>query len=365
MSKRNRTAHKGMGEGHHTAGPLHIAPVEAVPALGQMVPVAAKPAPGIEAFTFGDPTPVLDRRELLDYVESWWNGRWYEPPVSMDGLAKGFRSSPHHSSAIYMKRNLLASLFVPHRLLSRDAFTRLAQDFLVFGNAYLERIDNIARRAMQLTPSLAKFTRVGKDGRFFFAQGWKTEHEFRSGALYHLMEPDINQEIYGVPEYLSAMQAALLNESATLFRRRYYLNGSHAGFILYVSDPAQTEGDIDAMRDALKASKGPGNFRNMFLYSPNGKKDGIQVIPISEVAARDEFLGIKDASRDDVLAAHRVPPQLLGIVPKNTGGFGDIGKAREVFVINEIVPLTYRFAGVNEWIGEEVIRFAVPTAPAP
>jgi capsid portal protein len=60
----------------------------------------------------------------------------------------------------------------------------------------------------------------------------------------------------------------------------------------------------------------PSNFRNLFLYSPNGKKDGVQVIPISEVAAKDEFLGIKDATRDDILAVHRIPPQLLGIVPK-------------------------------------------------
>lgn len=35
-----------------------------------------------------------------------------------------------------------------------------------------------------------------------------------------------------IPEYLSALNATWLNESATLFRQRYYKNGSHAGFIL-------------------------------------------------------------------------------------------------------------------------------------
>ena len=29
------------------------------------------------AFTFGDPMPVLDGREILDYLECWANGRWY------------------------------------------------------------------------------------------------------------------------------------------------------------------------------------------------------------------------------------------------------------------------------------------------
>ena len=42
--------------------------------------------PATEAFSFGDPIPVLDRRELLDYVECVQMDRWYEPPVSFDGL---------------------------------------------------------------------------------------------------------------------------------------------------------------------------------------------------------------------------------------------------------------------------------------
>ncbi len=92
-----------------------------------------------------------------------------------------------------------------------------------------------------------------------------------------------------VSNWLAALQSALLNESATLFRRKYYNNGSHAGFILYMTDAAQKEEDIDSLRTALKNSKGPGNFRNLFVYAPAGKKDGIQLIPVSEVAAKDEL----------------------------------------------------------------------------
>ena len=61
------------------------------------------------------------------------------------------------------------------------------------------------------------------------------------------------------------------HESATLFRRKYYQNGSHAGFILYMPDPAVKEEDVNALRD----SKGPGNFRNLFMHVPNGKKDAV------------------------------------------------------------------------------------------
>ena len=317
-------------------------------------------APAAEAFTFGDPVPVLDRRELLDYLECSRTEHWYEPPISLDGLARTFRAATHHSSAIYVKRNILTSTFIPHKLLSQQAFSRFVLDYLVFGNAYLERRKNRLGGTLSLEPTLAKYTRRGVElDTYWFAQyGYNTEpYQFEAGSVFHLFEPDLNQELYGLPEYLAAIPSALLNESATLFRRKYYLNGSHAGFIMYMSDPAQNQSDVDNIRNALKQAKGPGNFRNMFMYSPAGKKDGIQIIPLSEVAAKDEFLNIKNVSRDDMLAAHRVPPQMMGIIPNNTGGFGDVGKASQVFVRNELMPLQRQILELNAWIGEEVIRF--------
>lgn len=135
--------------------------------------------------------------------------------------------------------------------------------------------------------------------------------------------------------------------------------------ILYATDPFQNQTDIDALRDALRNSKGPGNFRNLFLYAPGGKKDGLQLIPIAEVAAKDEFLAMKSISRDDVLAAHRVPPQLLGIIPNNAGGFGSIDQAAAVFDAQEITPLCATFSDINTRTGTEIVRFAdYPFVPA-
>ncbi len=229
-----------------------------------------------EAFSFGDPVPVLDRRELLDYVECVQMDRWYEPPVSFDGLARTFRAAVHHSSPIAVKCNILTSTYIPHPLLSQQAFSRFVQDYLVFGNAYLEKRTNRFGEVIALEPALAKYTRRGLDlDTYWFVQyGMTTQpYQFTKGSIFHLMEPDINQEIYGLPGYLSAIPSALLNESATLFRRKYYINGSHAGFIMYMTDAAQNQEDVNNLRNAMKSAKGPGNFRNLFMYSPNGKKD--------------------------------------------------------------------------------------------
>ena len=86
------------------------------------------------------------------------------------------------------------------------------------------------------------------------------------------------------------------------------------------------------------------------MYSPNGKKDGLQIIPLSEVAAKDEFLNIKNVSRDDMMAAHRVPPQMMGIMPNNVGVLGMWKKASRVFVRNELMPLQKRLQELNYWL---------------
>lgn len=103
-------------------------------------------------------------------------------------------------------------------------------------------------------------------------RGWQDEQEFAPGTICHLREPDINQEIYGMPEWLAAMQSALLNESATLFRRKYYYNGSHAGFIFYMTDAAQKEDDIDSLRTALRSAKGPATSAICSSTRPTARK---------------------------------------------------------------------------------------------
>jgi PBSX family phage portal protein len=319
---------------------------------------AASAAGSVMSFSFGDPETVLNNRGmLLELLECPNNGRWHEPPVSLDGLARVFRVGPHHASAINLKRNLVTASFIPSRWMDRATFGKLVQDYLVFGNGYVRRVDNLLRSPLKLAHEPAKYVRRGVEpDRFHWVPGSTAEVPYDKGTVCQLMQSDINQEIYGVPEYLSALQSALLNEASTLFRRKYFDNGSHAGYILYATGEF-VEGDLTKLKEQLKQAKGPGNFRNLFIHAPQGKENGIQIKPIAEVGAKDEFLGIKNTTRDDVLAAHRVPPQLLGIVPANAGGFGDIGKATDAFHRTEIEPLQSIFLQINDWMGYEVISF--------
>lgn len=319
---------------------------------------------GVQVFSFGDPESVLDRSELMDLLEIGSMGEYYTPPISMRGLISAHRMSAHHSSAIALKRNLLSASLLPGSLITHQEFEKLVTNYLATGNGYLERVDNRMGQPLHLRCAPSVFTRVGKKaGQFWFIHPGKEDHEFAVGSVCHLIEPDLAQEIYGVPEWYAALQSGLLNEAATLFRRRYYKNGSHAGYILYVAEEGLTDKDSNAIREAMRQSKGPGNFRNLYLHIPKGREKGVQILPISEVAAKDEFSGIKNATRDDLLAAHRVPPQLIGVVPTNSAGFGSIADAARVFFDHEIVPLQRRFRQINEWLGVEALRFGDYSMP--
>lgn len=129
--------------------------------------------------------------------------------------------------------------------------------------------------------------------------------------------------------------AALFANTMLMFRLMFFHNKkpAKAGFIMYMTGAAQSRGDVNNIRKAMKSAKIQGNFRNLFMYSPNGKKDSLKIIPQSEVAAKEEFLNIKNVSRDDMTAAYRALPQILGIIPIHTGGLGGVEKA------NELMPL--------------------------
>ncbi len=87
--------------------------------ISRATTATAPAAAGIEAFSFGDPTPVLEHADILDCFECWKNGHWYESPVNLAGLVKSFNAGVHHSSAIHFKANVLASTLIPSKYLPR------------------------------------------------------------------------------------------------------------------------------------------------------------------------------------------------------------------------------------------------------
>lgn len=230
---------------------------------------------------------------------------------------------------------------------------RAGLDYMVFGEAFFYRRENVFGQVLELEHLPSINMRVKVDGGYLMLLPNGDELEFDADEIEHVLDYDVEQNIYGVPDYLGGLQALLLNEAATLFRRRYYANGAHAGYIFYTNDPNLTEEDEDELQAQISASKGVGNFRSMFVNIPGGDEKAIQIIPVGDFQAKDELEKVKNITRNDIIAAWRMNPALAGIIPENAGGFGDIEKIDRVYTDNEMRPIYQLFLQVNTALRED------------
>ena len=302
------------------------------------------------AFSFGDPEPVLGGA-LYEYLGVWLldNGRYYATPVPWPGLARLLRANAYHGPILEFKTNMAMRGFRPSAALTRRDMHAVATDYTVFANAYLLLSRNWLGETVKMRhlPAI-NMRRMKEPDRYGLLLPSGQFHEFEPGEVLHLKNYDVSQTIYGLPGYLGAIQSMLLNEDATLFRRRYYKNGAHVGYIFYSASAQLEQAQQDAIKNAIQNARGVGNFRNMFLHIPNGREKDVQIIPVGDFSTKDELERIKSISRDDIIAAHRIPPAMASIIPQNMTGFGDITKIDAVYFRNEVMPIREVLLEINE-----------------
>ena len=322
-------------------------------------------------FSFGDPEPVLSSR-MTDYLGVFLDigGSYYRPPVCLHGLADLMNANAYHGPILHFKKNMLAKWYRPSPLLSLPDFTRAALDYVVTGMAYFQRYTNRLGQVTRLAwlPALAMrksrkpdvFVRLkNADDPDYRFGGYA---EYQPGEVIQLIEPDIKQSIYGLPQYLGGIQSVLLSEDSTLFRRKYYVNGAHMGYILVTSDAGLDDVTQKEIETQVRNSKGPGNFRSLYINiaRSGGNKEPVKIIPVGNIGSKDEFQAMKEVTEMEMLSMHRVYPGLAAIIPANIGGFGDLQKAMQVYHELEVTAMQQVFLELNQRIRPGTVTFADP-----
>lgn len=326
------------------------------------------PGGATAAFSFGDPEPVQNAR-ILDYLGVFpaMGGEYYIPPVDLSGLSAMRRANGHHGSCILFRRNMLANAYRGGGLSVGD-FRKAATDLFTFGNIYLQAGYNALRQMKSLKHVPGLNMRPKTDNRTFrmlLPNGQYTD--FQEGEILHIKEYDTQQQIYGMPDWIGGLQSALLNQDATLFRRKYFVNGAHLGYILYTSDPKMNPGLVTALQEKVRQGKGVGNFKSLHVHIPNGTEKAFQIIPIGDISQKDEFLNIKNVSANDVRIAHRVPPLLMGEAPQGNGNLGDPEKIERVYIRTEVQAVAQNFIDLNDILPPKLqfkFDFSAPDAGA-
>ncbi|XPV75176.1 MAG: phage portal protein [Desulfovibrio sp.] len=330
--------------------------------------MSENPTNDISMFTFGDPVPALNQNMYdglgVQYIH---NGRYYETPVPWRGLARLLRANAYHGPILEFKTNVVMRGFTGSAVLKRRDMLAATTDYNVFLNAFFQLVKNGFGEVVAVKHLPAINMRKHKDtGRYCMLTNTGEIIKFQVGEVAHLKNYDVAQNIYGLPSYLGAIQSMLLNEDATLFRRRYYKNGAHMGYIFYVSSSGVDDATVETLKEKVSGTKGVGNFQNMFLHIPDGKEKGVQILPVGDFSTKDELEKIKNISRDDIIAAHRIPPVMASIIPTNNGGFGDITKIDSVYEKNEVQPIRENLMEINEYLlPKDHVTFPKPVDDMP
>ncbi len=290
-----------------------------------------------------DSTPeAIDSNSwMTSYTDLFYNDteNYWEPPISRQGLADTSRANAYHCSLLKARANYVASRFMGGGGLTHRRVQFFGNNYFTFGDGAFLKIRNGFGVPVRLHPLPSMHMRRRKNGDFVILERGGKQKVYKQKDVIFLPQDDLEQQIYGVPDYLGSMQSSLLNKDATLFRRRYYKNGAHMGFIFYASDPNLSEADEKKMKETIASSKGVGNFRSMFVNIPNGKEKGIQLIPVGDIATKDEFERIKNITAQDILVGHRFPAGKGGMMPQPGSSFPDPEKVGREYDKDEIVPV--------------------------
>ncbi|MFO7446221.1 MAG: phage portal protein [Ignavibacteriaceae bacterium] len=241
-------------------------------------------------------------------------------------------------------------------------------DHEIFGNGYIEIVRNSKKEITELYHIPARDSGLMlKDRGVLLKQViGSTEifyklfegEDYNTGDSRHefiqLKNYNPNSRHYGVPDYMGAISAMYLDNSANEYNTRRFMNNAVPDSIIKMygfDKDSDTESDIkNFFQGNFKGIENAGKVLLLWAEAKDGNE--IEIEKMGSEIREASFRGLRMDNREEILAAHGVPARLAGVesAAKLSGG----NETREQLkLFNEIViiPKQKILAGVlNEII---------------
>ena len=268
---------------------------------------------------------------------------YIEPFIGFDELLSLYYANIYHSRAVRIKSNLLSQIELDQSDLSRYISPNFSpKEFLkifafnleLYGNAGLERA---GAKSFYLYNIKGDELRIDKDGNIY--QVTNDDYKRLEGHILKYYSP--RSHYYGEPDYLSALKAIELNRRADTYNEKFFDNGARPDMAIIYENAEPSAEQLDAFRQFFGSFKGYQNSHNTLILfgSDIGDKDAkIRFEKLGEVEDLS-FEKLKKVSRDEIAAAHGLPPRLMGITESSAlGGSGELIGQLHQFNEIEIKP---------------------------
>ena len=297
-------------------------------------------------------------------------GKYIDPPYDLEQLVKFYEENTWHFRCCNLKAQVVTGLgfniyplsedqkeddeyerlklFLDHPNPEETIFEILNKfwiDYESQGNAYLEVVRNRGGEVTEIYHVPAYTVRRAQDkpgyyqvrsGNSVYLKRFGDEEDDAESEIIHLKSYYPKSDYYGMPDFLPALFAAVLDRHANTFNQSFFDNNAIPAMVMVVKGGSLSENAKNTIANFFTSQlKGSDKAHRLLQISVENPDVEIDFEKLMVEIKEASFLDLRRMNRDEIIAAHGVPPRLLGVMSA-----GQLGGKSEAFAQMQIFKET-------------------------
>lgn len=174
----------------------------------------------------------------------------------------------------------------------------------------------------------------------------------RANEIIHLKAFHPLSPVYGIPSFVSSYSAMLGDEAASRWNLAFFENNRVPRWLIKIIGGGMSPKTQEAFKTYfLQVLRGRPHVPVVIAIDSDQAK--IETEKLEADSSEGDFLNYRDKMRDEILAAHGVPPRMAGVItPGQLGGEGDAEVQRKDFNSFTIKPLQRQLVS---WLNDLIL----------
>ncbi len=266
---------------------------------------------------------------------------YIDPFLDFNSLLALNYANVYHHRALKIKAGLLSQVdthrfdrYLPPGTSAKQLLFAFALDAEIYGNAFIERSGLLSNFTLYNLPGFEG--RIDRDGNLYQLDSTGQSHKIEG---HHFKYHSPASRWYGEPDYLTTVLQILSTQKADKYNDVFFDNGGRPDMAIIYENGEPSSEQLDSFKTFFgSAFKGYDKAHKTLILSADSIGDKDAKIRFEELGKVEDMShkSLKEVNRDEIAAAHGVPPRLLGIM--NAGGLGGGGELiGQLHSFNEIV----------------------------
>jgi capsid portal protein len=289
-----------------------------------------------------------ESKQLITEDMQMSNGTYIIPFFDYQSAFDLFYINTYHRRCILTKSMLLSQIeetdldrYLPAGTNPKQILNAFVRNLELFGTAYFENAGTPAKKLLFILPSFEG--RLDRERHIWQVSPIAGDKKLDDGITMTYYSP--RSRYYGEPDYLATMTQMLVEEKIHIYNAAFFDNRAtpDMGIIFEGAEPSDEQ--MAAFRDFFgTAFKGAANAHKTLILSAPPSVSGTDGKPSIRIERLNEitdmsFEKLRIMNREEIIAAHNMPPRLVGVITAGQlGGGGEMIGQLHAFNETELKP---------------------------